>query len=135
MRDFTQLLKNKLRSRRYFGGSSASTAGSTVGGVGKKTPRLGYLPVSASADRPGSALDGIDPYAAYAASLTAMGSPQRSLSRQEVVGVVDGDAASTTGASDGGGSGSSARVTPQQHTEPTRRPFQHQQGGEGGTFA
>jgi len=138
MRDFTQLLKNKFRSKRYFGGHAGPGGGvpSSGGTAGRRTPKLGYLPVSSSSDRPGSAMDGIDPYAAYAASLAsaAVGSPQRSISRQDMT---DLDAVSVAGVSDGGGSGSSARVTPLQHTEPTRRQMQQQQQGEngGGNFA
>ena len=118
MRDFTKLLKNKFKSKKYF----------------KKT-RLGYLPVqpgsSPGGDRLGGSLDipdhlllqGAGGAAAVAAHSSAGASPslspQRSASKNDVSERLADRLAEleTRSASD---DSSSTRITPQQHSEPKK---------------
>ena len=137
MRDFTKLLKNKFKSKKYF----------------KKHSRLGYLPVSVTGGGgPGSSatlernggivginefgslnhLSGLGGDSSASTGASPSLSPQRSGSKQDVNerllmpgGMVaggggdflSGDGAECRSASD---DSSSTRVTPQQHTEPKK---------------
>ena len=98
MRDFTKLLKNKFKSKKYF----------------EKHSRLGYLPVKASSEGP--------------ASLEVPASPSLSPQRTTASSKVDGneklaDRLTEVETRSGSDESSSTRVTPQQHPEPQRKQF------------
>jgi hypothetical protein len=114
MRDFTKLLKNKFKSKKYF----------------KKHSRLGYLPVGQSSVA-GSLSNGLeigglanlDVGSGLAPGSSTGGSPslspQRSGSKQDVSERLADRLAEleTRSASD---DSSSTRITPQQHSEPKK---------------
>ncbi|XP_059082484.1 dystrophin-like [Tigriopus californicus] len=102
MRDFTKLLKNKFKSKKYF----------------KKHPRLGYLPVQEAGGEasPYSQYDTL-PNSSSGASPSL--SPQRSSSKTDMSERLADRLAEidTRSVSD---DSSSTRITPQQHTEPRK---------------
>ncbi len=112
MRDFTKLLKNKFKSKKYF----------------KKHSRLGYLPVG-QASTTGSLSNGLELGLGSSFGLGGIPgsstgespslSPQRSGSKQDVSErladrLAELDTRSTSDES------SSTRITPQQHSEPKK---------------
>ncbi len=97
MRDFTKLLKNKFKSKKYF----------------QKHSRLGYLPVKASTE-------GLNTLSSMSdVPLSPSLSPQRTASKQDVSERL-ADRLNELETRSGSDESSSTRVTPQQHTEPRK---------------
>ena len=112
MKDFTKLLKNKFKSKKYF----------------KKHSRLGYLPVGQAF--PGSGFSsnnyetGLESTPSAVVNQSSEGgspslSPQRSSSKQDISEKFADRLAELDTVSD---DSSSTRVTPQQHSEPKKSP-------------
>jgi len=96
MRDFTKLLKNKFKSKKYF----------------EKHSRLGYLPVKTSSK---GEIEAIPPAASPSLS------PQRTASSKQDTTEKLVDRLNEVETRSGSDESSSTRVTPQQHSEPARK--------------
>jgi dystrophin len=107
MRDFTKLLKNKFKSKKYF----------------QKHSRLGYLPVKASIEGLNSSMSDVP----ASPSL----SPNRTASKLDVSERL-ADRLTELETRSGSDESSSTRVTPQQHSEPSRKNNNNNNGGGGG---
>lgn len=101
MRDFTKLLKNKFKSKKYF----------------QKHSRLGYLPVQSMSGEGGLGRNGSGNMSDVPASPSL--SPQRTASKQDVSERL-ADRLTELETRSGSDESSSTRVTPQQHSEPRK---------------